>query len=105
MGGRKTGDPGERKKGGGGALPLAETGKEPPAVKIKEHDVAWRGALEPFAGDTAEMSGRDLDYWRNFVGIGVKDFARDAKISHAFQTAFDPPFCDPHRKMRLKAGH
>jgi hypothetical protein len=74
-------------------------------VKIEEHDVAGRRAFKPFAGDTTETSGRDLDCWRNFVGIGVKDSARDAKIPRAFQTALDAPFNDPDRKSRLKAGH
>ncbi len=57
------------------------------------------------AGDTPEMSVRNLNCWRNFVRIGTENFARDAIIPHAFQTTLDAPFGDPHRKMGLKAGH
>jgi len=35
----------------------------------------------------------------------VKDFARDAKIPHTFQTTLYAPFNDPDGKSRLKTGH
>ena len=74
-------------------------------MKIEKRCVPWRWGFETFSRDTPELNGRNLNCWRNFVGIGPQNFARDAIISHAFQTALDAPFGDPHRKMRLKAGH
>jgi len=95
----------ERKESGNGPVRLRRTGKVAATVKIEKHDVAGRRAFKPFAGDTTETSRRDFDCWRNFVGIGVQDFARDAKIPHTFQTTLNAPFNDPDGESRLKAGH
>jgi NADPH-dependent ferric siderophore reductase len=70
-------------------------GKVSATVKIEKHGIAGRWAFEAFAGDTAEVRGRNSDCGRNFAGIEAKDFARDAIAPHTFQTALDAPLHYP----------
>jgi hypothetical protein len=74
----------ERKVNSDGTMSLRRAAEVSSAMQIKEHDIARSSAFEAFARNPAEMSGSNLDTRRNFVGIGAKDFARDAVIAHAF---------------------
>jgi hypothetical protein len=93
----------QRKESSDGTMRLRRAGKVSATMKIEKHGIARRWAFEAFAGDTAEVRGRNSDCGRNLVGIGVKDLARDTKVPHAFQTALDAPFHNPDRKPCLKA--
>ena len=88
--------PMERIVNSDGPMRLCRATKVSAAVKIEEHDIAGRCAFDAFAGNAAEVYGRNLNCWRNSVGIGTKDAARDAIIAHALQTALDAPFDDPN---------
>src|SRR6266704_962096 len=88
--------PMERIVNSDGPMRLCRATKVSAAVKIEEHDIAERWAFDAFAGNAAEVYGRNLNCWRNSVGIGTKDAARDAIIAHALQTALDAPFDDPN---------
>jgi hypothetical protein len=93
----------ERVERGDGTMSFRGAGEIAAAVQIEEHRVTRRRALDAFAGDTTEMSRRDLDCGWNLVRIRAQDFARDAIVPYAFQTALNAPFDDPHRNPRLKA--
>src|SRR5205814_5837356 len=69
--------PMERIVSGDGTVRFCRAAKISSAVKIEKHSVARRRTFEAFTGNTAEMRGRNLNCWRNLVGIGAKNLARD----------------------------
>jgi hypothetical protein len=64
-------------------------------MKIEEHVLAWRWTLKVLTSDAAEVRGRNLNAWRNLIGIRTKNFPRDAIIANALQAALDTPLNDP----------
>src|SRR6266581_1667956 len=91
--------------GSNGAVRLRGTSEISATVQIEKHDAARLWPFQPFAGDSAQCGRRNPHAGRNSVAVGAKNFACDAIVTHTFQSALDTPLGDPHRKMRLEAGH
>jgi hypothetical protein len=100
----KNTQPVERKESGDRTMRFRRTGEVSAPVKIEEHSVAWRRAHKAFAGYATEWFGRNLDGGRDLVGIRAKNFASNAIVPYALQSAFDAPFNDPDCKPSLEAN-
>src|SRR5262245_47624405 len=84
---------------------LGGTAKIATAVQVKEDGFARAWRFDPLAGNSIYLR-RSNAYGRgNPVWEGAKDCARKPVIAATFEAPFDAPLGNPHRQMRLNAGH